>query len=466
MDVGSDRAIQDSLHEKISAATARAGICNVHEHLLGRDQRAERDPGLFDWIGSSYLWADLVSAGLNREVFADTGIPMAHRWSELARILPAVRHTGYMQVCRYGWRDLCAMEGPGLNTCNWKAVDQSIRDHNRDAGFSHRVLSEQCGMKHILVDYQVGGTPVYFFGQREALDWYDYLVRVRPGLDEKLIADHTVIRELDLPLLRPVVKIDSLFYSWLPQTAAENHALLGCDTGSANDLDAYRQVIADTIARLAQEGAVGLKTAHNCCRSPVLGPVDDIAAQKVLESLPESVTRDQIIAFENFVMHEVAAGAARHSLPLQIHTGTTYGPGGLSSAGAGAAEHFADFVQEKQETTFILMHASWPDWGRIEQMAKRYPNVMLDLSWAIMLGPKEARRMLTSMFTSIPTSKLLWGGDCYYVEESYGALRQAQRVVTAALADLVIDGELAESEAIDLAVGLFCLNGLQIYGLA
>ena len=74
--------------------------------------------------------------------------------------------------------------------------------------------------------------------------------------------------------------------------------------------------------------------------------------------------------------------------------------------------------------------------------------------------------MLTSMVTSIPTSKWLWGGDCYYVEESDGALRQAQRVVTAALADLVIDGELAESEAIDLAVGLFCLNGLQIYGLA
>ena len=455
-----------ALLEPIEAALRQAGVCNVHEHLLGRRQRAQRDPGLMDWIGGSYLWADLVSAGLDRDRFGDAERPDEQRWAELQRVLPAVRHTGYMEVCRHGWRDLCGMEGRDLDAGNWRVVDQAIRDHNRDMAYSHSVLSDRCAMKHVLVDYQVGGTSVYFFGQRQALDWYRYLVEVRPGLSDEFIAEHTVIRELDVDLLLPVVKIDSLFYGWLPQAGAENVALLGADPSAARDLEAYRQLIADTIERLAAEGAVGLKTAHNCCRSPVLGPVDPSAAKRVFQSSTDSLSADDIIAFENFVMHEVAAGAARHHLPLQIHTGTTYGPGGLSSARAGGAARFADMVQQYADTCFVLMHASWPDWGEIEQMAKRYPNVMLDLSWAFMLGPREARRMLQSMFTSVPSTKFLWGGDCYYVEESYGAFRQAQRVVSHALVDLVNEQALTEADAVELAVRLFGTNAQAVYELS
>jgi uncharacterized protein len=454
-----------SFQKRIDEAVTRAGVCDVHEHLLGRAQRAERDPGLLDWIGSSYLWADLISAGLDPSAFADKELTAEARWSELERVLPAVRHTGYMEVCRHGWRDLCGMEGPHLCTANWHGVDRALRANNRDMGFSGAVLSDRCAIKHLLVDYQVGGTAVHFFGQRQALDWYEYLIKVRPTLSDASVAEHTVVRELDLDLCRPVVKIDSLFYGWLPQTAAENHGLLACDTAAARSLDAYSDLISQTIDRLQRGGAVGLKTAHNCCRSPVLGPVDRTAAEAVLKSPASSVCREQIIAFENFVMHEVAVNAARHHLPLQVHTGTTYGPSGLSSARAGGAELFADLVQAHPGTTFVLMHASWPDWGRIEQMAKRYPNVVLDFSWAIMLGPREARRMFQSMFTSVPGNKLIWGGDCYYVEESYGALRQAKRVVSEALADLAEDDVLGEQEAVELAVGLFCTNGPRIYRL-
>ena len=105
------------------------------------------------------------------------------------------------------------------------------------------------------------------------------------------------------------------------------------------------------------------------------------------------------------------------------------------------------------------MHGNWPHWAELEQMAKRYPNVFVDLSWSFMLGPAEGYRMLQSMFTTVPCNKLLWGGDCYYVEESYGALAQAKRVATSALASLIDDNVVTEDDAIELAVRLFYTNG-------
>ncbi|MBI4578593.1 MAG: amidohydrolase family protein [Planctomycetes bacterium] len=455
-----DRA---ELNEAIRTTVMKAGLCDVHEHLLSRRQRADRDPGLLEWINSSYLWADLVSAGLDTTAFLDASTPFSQRWSALEEVLPAVRHTGYMEVCRRAWGDLCGMEGRHLDARSAGVVDAAIRQHNRDQAFSDAVLVGRCGVRRVLVDYQVGGTAVHFFGQTEERDWYRYLLCVRPKLSEGLIGKYTIVRELDLSYARPVVKIDSLFYGWLEAAASENHQLLGVDTSRARDLDGWSGIIETAVRQAAGNGAVGLKNAHNCCRSPVLGPVDRRAAETVLRSRVDQLSPAHIIAFENFVFHEVARCAAQYGLPLQIHTGTTYGAGGLSSARAGSAELLAEFIQSHPQTTFVLMHASWPYWGELEQMAKRYANLHLDLSWAFMLGPTEAIRMMQSMWTSLPASKLLWGGDCYYVEESYGALVQARRVVTEALARLMEMDQINEAEAIDLAVRLFCTNGLKVF---
>lgn len=456
---------RDRLLHEVEDAVGKAGVCDVHEHLLGRAQRQTRDPDLVSWLGSSYLWADLIAAGMDPAPISDSTLDHKRRLVALMDTLSLVKHTGYMEACLHAWRDLCGLEGTHLDVENLLRVDAAIREHNRDPSFSEAVLVDRCNMKHVFVDYQVGGTAVHFFGQREVFDWYDYLRNVRPTKSDEFIAEHTVVRMLDLECLHPVLKIDSLFYGWLPETAHENLQLLGIDVGARRTLDAYGALIDEAIRRAADQGAVGLKNAHNCCRSPVLGRVDSSCAEAALRTPPRKLTRENIIAFENFVFREVVAGAARYGLPLQIHTGTTYGSGGLSSAMAGGAHLLADMIQQHPDTTFLLMHGNWPHWGELEQMAKRYPNLFVDLAWSIMLSPAEAGRMLQSMFTTVPSNKLLWGGDCYYVEESYGALVQAKRVVTAALASLIDDSRLGKDDAIGLAVQLFCANGPNVYRL-
>jgi predicted TIM-barrel fold metal-dependent hydrolase len=443
----------------------RLGLCDVHEHLVSSRQRAEKDPDLFQWIASSYLWADLVSAGLDRDVLARKDVAAERKWSALAKYLPLVRHTGYMEACRYAWQDLCGMNGRHLDESNWKQVDEATREHNRSPAFKEKVLVQRCGMRAILVDYQVGGTAVYFFGQRQEPDWIEYLLKVRPGLSDAFIAERNVIREMDLPCQYRVVKIDSLLYGWLPQAAAENIVLLSADTSAARSTDQYSELIASTIRRIADSGAVGIKSAHSCCRGIEFGPINDKLVQEALRLPVTSMTREHVIAFENYAFQEIVRQAGLHRLPLQIHTGTTYGPTGLNSARAGMADRYAYLVQRHPQTQFVLMHGSWPYWGEIEQMAKRFPNVALDLSWSALLGPEESIRMITSLVRSVPTSKIMWGGDCYFAEESYGAVRQFRKVLATALSSLVNTEKLSADEAVDVAVQIFCRNLERLYVL-
>lgn len=450
------------MQEQIREAIQKRGVFDAHEHLLGRRQRAQRHPDLFDWIAEAYLWADLLAAGMDVGILGDKSVAPEKKWAALERFLPLVNQTGYMEVCRYAWRDLCGMNGPDLQASNWKLVDASIRTNNLKETLTEDVLVDRCGIKHVLVDRQVGGTSVHFLSQKAQRDWYDYLLKVRPSLSDDFIASLTKERETDSPYLRKVVKIDSLSYGWLRQAAAENRQLMGVDTSSARTLADYAQLVDTAIGKAAATGAVGLKTAQSGWRTLEFGPPDPHLAEAALQQSPDLLKRENVAAFENFVFREVIKSAGHHLLPLQIHLGSTYGPGGRTSH----AYQLTNLIQEYPDTTFVLMHASWPYWGETEQLAKRFPNVRLDLAWAIMLAPAEAGRMLESMFTAVPANKLIWGGDAVYVEETYGALVQATRVVATALTNLVQAKLFTQPEAVDLAVRLFCSNGPEIYRLS
>lgn len=454
------------IEESVSSALGHHGVFDVHEHLLGREQRRERNPDLFMWIAESYLWGDLVSAGMDPGMLGDQRLSSAQKWDRLNSLLPGLVHTGYMEVCRRAWQDLCAMKATDLNSSNWQTIDAAIREHTQRPGYTEDVLVQRCGMRHVLVDCLVGGTLAYFCAQQQERGWNDYLCKIRPQIADSTILQYTKQRVTDRDYLHRVVKLDSLMWGWLPETAAENEQLLGVDTRTCRSLDAYATLIESTIEGLVRQGVVGLKSTASTWRALRFECGSESLAAELLRLPVERLESEHITAFEDFVFHRIVAGAGKYGLPLQIHTGTSYGLGGRASTRAGAADQLADLVQGYQDTVFVLMHGSWPYWGEIEQMAKRFPNVYLDLSWCAMVSPVETQRMLLSMLTSLPIKKLVWGADCVYVEESYGAMCQMRRVLVSVLAELMSHGAIGESEAVDIAVDILCRNGVRLYRIS
>ena len=103
-----------------------------------------------------------------------------------------------------------------------------------------------------------------------------------------------------------------------------------------------------------------------------------------------------------------------------------------------------------------LMLTSWAVGIFVSGLVLRNGLGAENLAWSIMLSPVEATRMLESLLTSVPLSKIRWGGDCYYAEESYGAYRQFRRVLSQALTALVATDRMTSREAVDGAAVVLC----------
>lgn len=169
---------------------------------------------------------------------------------------------------------------------------------------------------------------------------------------------------------------------------------------------------------------------------------------------------------EDFLVERCVDLATRHGLPFKLHLGHL--------AGTGRPElrwvpgHVADvipLVQAHPRTTFVLMHAAWPQQEQLLSVAKHLPNVAVDLCWAWSLAPRSTTDFVQRFLTTVPAGKLLcFGGDSMVVETVVGHAVLARRGLASALDGLVRDGWLSMDGAIELVPRLMRGNAERIFG--
>lgn len=69
------------------------------------------------------------------------------------------------------------------------------------------------------------------------------------------------------------------------------------------------------------------------------------------------------------------------------------------------------------------------------------------------------------MLDCVPYNKILWGGDCEFIEESVGSLEFGKDVVARVLAMRVERGLMTEKVAEDVATKIFRENAMRIFKL-
>ena len=130
--------------------------------------------------------------------------------------------------------------------------------------------------------------------------------------------------------------------------------------------------------------------------------------------------------------------------------------------------HVADavpLVQAHPRTTFVMMHAAWPQQEQLLSVAKHLPNVVVDLCWAWSLAPRSTTDFVQRFLTTVPASKLLcFGGDTMVVETVVGHAALARRGLATALDGLVRDGWLSVDGALDLVPQLMRGNAQRVFG--
>jgi predicted TIM-barrel fold metal-dependent hydrolase len=110
--------------------------------------------------------------------------------------------------------------------------------------------------------------------------------------------------------------------------------------------------------------------------------------------------------------------------------------------------HAAGLIERHPRTRFLLMHLGYP-WSReLLGLAFVYRNVWLDLTWAPLLSPSHFKLALHEAIEVLPDeSRMMFGGDNWHAEETYGAIQRTRRLIAEVLEENVRSGYFHEEDA-------------------
>jgi uncharacterized protein len=219
----------------------------------------------------------------------------------------------------------------------------------------------------------------------------------------------------------------------------------------------------DTYARVA----VAVKTQHTYGRdldhvrvpAETAEPIFARAIQK------DVITAEERKQLEDYLFWLAVDQATAHGLPVKIHTGYYAGQNSMPLArlrqNAGSA---AELCRLSPDTKFVFMHICYPYYEEILALTKHWSNAYVDMCWAWILNPLAAKEYFKKHIVTAPRNKILpFGGDYIPVELVLGHAIIARRGIAQALAELVEEGWMKRSEAIELVEPIMNGNARKLF---
>src|SRR5690242_13646279 len=108
---------RNNWNEKLQEVCQSIGVVDTHDHIWGKSQRRLRNPDLFDYIEESYLYFDLLSAGMPPKIL-DKKYSKEQRWKSLYPYLCRVSNTAYYRLLISAFQEL------------YDFTDIEINEHN------------------------------------------------------------------------------------------------------------------------------------------------------------------------------------------------------------------------------------------------------------------------------------------------------------------------------------------------
>ena len=418
--------------ETIGDHVLTARLADTHEHLLSEEQWGQitLDPlnAIFHW----YALADLQVAGASEADVAELraflppgqALPeptidpedVAARFERIRPAWQASRATGYGEAV-----ELTAHHVLGIDTLSGDAL----------ADASHRVteltrpgrrlglLRDVAGLDHVQINAGLRPEP-----DRAAPDFFLHDLDVRA-----LASGRMDVNELQ---------------------------------GRSGVEVRHLGTLADAIRALFERHAgrcIAVKTAHAYERPLRWRERLDADAARALDLVlvngGDAATRE---CLGDWCIGRLVEAATEHALPVKIHTGHL---AGLHRAGFDGVRAAAldPLLRRYPEARFVLMHISYPYDRELIAVAKRSPNVWVDLCWAWSLDPLATMDFVRRFLHAAPSSKLFaFGGDTAFPTHAVGFARQARIWLGRALAAEVRDGYLDAPSATGIADRLMLLN--------
>jgi uncharacterized protein len=225
------------------------------------------------------------------------------------------------------------------------------------------------------------------------------------------------------------------------------------------DLDGYLKLISSVVEARKAQGCVGIKFEIAYFRSLHFDdPPKERAAAIYSKYRAGGVpSAEEYRDFQDFAFRYLLGEAGRLHLPVQIHTAV--GGGDFFNMNDGKIMGLENVLRDPRydNVTFDLLHGGYPyDREAIWLTARK--NVYLDSSlMGIFVYPDQLHRILREWLETFP-DKIVFGSDTFPLSDAIGAeegywlaVESARTALAAALAEMISEGEITESRALELA---------------
>ena len=166
----------------------------------------------------------------------------------------------------------------------------------------------------------------------------------------------------------------------------------------------------------------------------------------------------------DYLVHKFFQRAELLNLPVQIHTGLQAGNGYGDIRGTRPALLIPVF-KKYSNVRFDILHAGWPYSEELGSIAKHYPNVWLDMSWAWAINPVQMERMLDEWLSCIPSNKIFtFGADAWNPFITIGYAEQARNGIANVLEKKMNAGEYDLETAKFVAERIMHKNAEEFFG--
>jgi len=405
----------DALETRLVDAMAQFDIIDCHEHLGPETDRTGSKVDVFT-LFSHYTSGDLRVAGMSDDDLkglSNRDLPLQQRWQTFGPYWQEIRWGSYARAVLLAAKKFYDIDD--INDDTYELLSERMQQANTP-GIYQRVMGDTCKIRTALT--QCGSTDVG-----------------------------------DTPLLTPLMPIFFDTRKW--EFLSNEPCVKDTEVGS---LDDYVEAVRRYVARVKSEGAVGLKMVSN----PFGTPNRDEAAKAfdALRKDPEMYLADPN-PLKDYLADQAIAIGTEAGLVIAVHTGYWGDFRELDPL------HMIPMLQRFPDTKFDIYHLGYPWVRETLMLGKGFPNVWLNFCWTHIISQRFAVAGLDEAIDLVPMSKILiFGGDyTMAVEKVYGHLVMAREDTAEVLARRIREGQMSESQALNLARKWFWDNPKDLYAL-
>ncbi len=242
--------------------------------------------------------------------------------------------------------------------------------------------------------------------------------------------------------------------------------------GLPPDLAGYEQFVQETMANNQKHGGVAIKYEAAYFRTLYFSDPPREQAEAIYNRYRAGgvPTASEYRIFQDYIFRIMVKQAGKLHLPMHFHSAV--GIGDYFSLRNGNVLNLENVLRDQRykDVTFVLLHGGWP-YEREAALLTAVKNVYLDTSFqSQMLYPSEFKEVLKLLLTIYP-DKMMYGSDAFPFNDALGAeesfwlaARSSRMALAAALAELVEEGAISETKAIEMARNYLHDNAAALYG--